>query len=82
MRTADADRIRAKRKRFEDVGSSANPAVDENRHASFHRLSHFRDALDSAAAGFGRPTAVVRHDDAVCTVFEGEGRILARSRGL
>src|SRR5215831_1082175 len=74
---ANADGFGPEGEGLEDVGTSPNPAVDENRHLALYRVHDFRETFDRRAPALLRSPPVVRHDDPVHPVFHGERRVLA-----
>src|SRR6266581_6140390 len=59
---SDAHALGAHGERLDDVGAAAEPAVDQHRDFSTHRLHHLAQAVDGRAPAVLPARAVVRHD--------------------
>src|SRR6185369_12241927 len=66
---ADADSVSAKRQRLEDIRTTTNSAIDQDRNTSSYCLRHFSDTFDRSTASLGRAAAMIGNDDSIGTVF-------------
>src|SRR5664279_69187 len=61
----DADRGRAHAQRLDDVGATAEAAVDQDRHTAFDRLDDLRQRIDAGTAAVLAAPAMIGDDDTV-----------------
>lgn len=74
--SADADRVSAQRQGFEDVGASAEAAVDQDGDFALNGVHDFREGFDGAAAAFELTAPMIGDDEAIYIVFQAEVGIL------
>ena len=78
---ADADGARAERQRLDDVGAAAEARIDQHRDAAVDRLDDLGQRVDGRAAAVLGAAAMVRDDDGVEPVVDGEDGVLGASSG-
>src|SRR5437660_5665610 len=71
IRSADADALGAHAERLDDVGTAAEPGIDQHRHRP-RDLDDLSQRLDRGAAVVIGAPAMVRHDDRVDASLGGD----------
>ena len=82
IRAADGDGCCAEGQGFEDVGTSAETAVDEDGDFVVDSGDYFREGVERATGRIDGAAAVVGYDDAVDTIFYGELCVFAGFEAL
>jgi hypothetical protein len=70
LRSANPNRSRTERERFENVSSAAHTPIKKNGCTTVDGIRDFRKAFNSGAQRFFLPAAVIGDDDAIDTMID------------